>query len=190
MIYCVFSKCILLKNRGLFQVPYIPFFCWITFATIDVIYESNGIHRLGSTTKRFRDGKVELTPPIVPKYAGVEQFFNAFKMLMMLILVQSVGVIIIRILRTNVCKTNLTSLVFHFQLPQLGRTQLWGFPHFPTFAFYSHNAVFSHTSFKWFPGRRKFLFQPFCLQFRFHYSPICTELMVYLYLYLFDEILI
>ena len=58
--------------------------------------------------------------------------------------VGAVGVIMIRILTTNVCKTNFTPLVFHFQLPQLGRTQLRGFPHFPTFAFYSHNVVFSH----------------------------------------------
>ena len=136
------------------------------------------------------------SPRIVSKYAGIEQFFNSFRMLIMLMLVQSVGVIIIRILRTNVCKTNFTSLVFHFQLPQLGRTQLWGFPHFPTWAFYSHNAVFSHTSFKWFPGRRKgnnfnrIPLQPFCFQSKSHYLPICTDLMVYLYLYLFAQVLI
>ena len=103
----------------------------------------------------------------------------------MLILVQSVGVIIIRILRTNVCKTNFTPLVFHFQLPQLGTTQLWGFPHFPTFAFYSHNAVFSHTSFKWFSCRRKFLYNHFAFNLDFTTPPFaqiwwCICICIYL----------
>ena len=56
------------------------------------------------------------------------------------------------------CATNFTLLVFHFQLGQLGRFGGWrnfGVPHFPAFAFYPHNTVFSHTS-KWFPsGKNK-----------------------------------